>query len=125
MANEITAKSYLAVSNGNDVFKSNGGTTLTQTHDQSGNGRFSRIVSIATSDTEVTLSDITTEGWAWFRNLDATNYVDWGPDSTGIVQMGRMEAGEVAGPFRLYPGVTLQMQANTAACDVEVVVLED
>lgn len=57
------------------------------------------------------------------RNLDDVNYVQWG-FSTGVYG-GRMGPGEPAGPFKLDPGATLYMLANTAACKVTVYALEN
>ena len=127
MANEITATSSLQLAKGNDTFKTDGGSPSTERWDQTGTGRFNRVVTVPAADTAITLDDITTPGWARFRNLDATNYVEWGPNSGGsIVPIGRMEPGEAAGPFRITQGTfTLRMQANTSPCDVAVDVLED
>lgn len=87
--------------------------------DQTTQGAFCGVLSIGTSDEAVTFTDISTLGWLIMRNLDTSNYVEWGPESGGaMVAVGRMEAGEVA-VFRLKPGITLRLQANTAACRVE------
>ena len=67
---------------------------------------------------------MTNEGWCIIRNLDSTNYVTVGPDSTGQVNFLRILAGEQAGPMQLNPGVVIKATANTAACDVEILVLE-
>lgn len=93
--------------------------------DQAGVGAFDAVLDIGTSEETITLTDITTEGWAYFKNLDDTNFVTWGPDSTGLVPMGRMNPGESAGPLRIEPGIAISMQADTAACRVRVMVLED
>ena len=59
---------------------------------------------------------------AHFQNLDTTNYVEWGFATT--VYGGRMEAGETA-EFRLNPGASIFMKANTSACEVMLTVIED
>ena len=122
MANEVKVNISLDVTNGDYNDKVAPGVLQ---FDQAAQGVFRSIVSIPTSDTAITISNITTEGWAYFRNLDDTNYVEHGPDSGGaLVPYGRMEAGEPAA-LRLTPGsLTVRMQANTAACDVLVIVHE-
>lgn len=123
MAGEIRGSLQLQIDKTNFQFQRSVSLNFDQTGDGGGNPG---TLTIPTSDTAVTLTGITTPGWAIFRNLDATNYVDFGPDSGGaIVPFGRMEAGEPA-CFRLQPsGLTLRMQANTASCRVEIEVMED
>ena len=59
------------------------------------------------------------------RNLDATNYVQYGPKSSGsMVAVGRIEAGEIHA-FRLEPGITLRWVANTSAVLVDLRIYED
>ena len=79
-------------------------------------------VTIGTTEETVTFGELGTAGWLMMQNLDPTNYVQWGP-ATGVY-VGRMEAGEPAA-FRIEPGTTLYMKANTAACKVLVECLED
>ncbi len=88
----------------------------------------SHVVSlVANTDTAITIAAaVGTYGWSWFQNLDATNYVQWGPTVAGAIAIiGRMNPGEPAGPFRLEPGIVLRMQAHTGACKVQVFVLAD
>ena len=86
--------------------------------DQATQGAFTGVLAIGTSEEAITFTDIGTLGWLTMHNLDTTNYVDWGPDSGGsMVAVGRMKANEVA-VFRLKPGITLRLQANTASCKV-------
>ena len=98
--------------------------------DQTGTGVFITTQNIGTSEENVDLAtifaDLGTFGWCYMQNLDATNYVSWGASATTptLATIGRMEAGEPA-LFRLEPSVTMRMQANTAACDVMVIVWED
>ena len=115
MANEITVNQRLKLANGN---LSPGEWKFTNLRfDQATAEMDSFVQNIGTSEEDVTFS-VTTHGWFLMRNLDATNYVQWGAKDTTMKTIGRMEAGETAGPFRMEPGVTLRMAANTAACDV-------
>lgn len=122
MANEITISAKLAVSNGN----LSDNLTVNQRVDQAAALAHNPVIDVGTSEEVIGTGDIGTLGWVIFRNLDATNYVDIGPESGGsMVAMIRAEAGEVAGPFRLKPGITLRAQANTAAVKLAMLLLED
>ena len=90
---------------------------------QTGVGQFDVKPSIGTSEETITFTDIATNGWAMFTNMDATNYVEWG-FSTGVYG-GKMKAQESAGPFRVNAGATIYLKANTAACRVRIVMYED
>jgi len=86
---------------------------------------FDTTVPCTTSDTAQTFTNITTLGWVRMKNLDATNYVTYGPTAAAaIVPFGRLKPTEVA-YFRLEPGITLRTQANTATCNVHFTVLND
>jgi len=122
MADEIRGSVALNVTNGSFLFNKNISFNFDQAAIGGGNPG---TVDVGTSEEVIALGDITTEGWCIIQNLDTTNYVDWGPTSGGsMVQVGRLEAGEFA-CLRLYPGLTLRMQANTSACKVEINVFED
>lgn len=122
MANEIKLDIRIAAENG--FFKDEFSPGRIQI-DQAAIGSSGGVFSIGTSEEAISFTDISTEGWLWMRNLDDTNYVQWGPEDTGaMVVMGRMEAGEPA-IFRIDSSVTLRLQANTAACKVLIKVLED
>jgi hypothetical protein len=85
----------------------------------------SKVVSVTTSESDLTTAEITTLGWAFLRNLDSTNYVQYGPKSGGaMVAMGRLKAGEWA-LLRLEPGITLRWKADTATCQVLVKIFND
>lgn len=93
--------------------------------DQAAVGAHRPIVTVGTSEEVIDTGDVATLGWCIMQNLDATNYVDWGPESGGaMVAIGRLEPGEWAA-FRLKPGIVLRGQANTAACKVDVRIYED
>ena len=121
MADEIRVTSKLTVTNGfaKDTF--NPGS---QSYDQTAaGGPTPGVVSIGTTEESEAFSELSTLGWFIMRNLDPTNYVQWGFATADYG--GRMEAGETAGPFRLEPGTTLYLKANTAACLVDIRAYED
>lgn len=97
--------------------------TIRSSVTQTGAGQDDRKFSIGTTEESLTFTDIATNGFVMLQNLDATNYVQWGFATTAYG--GRMRAGEQAGPFRLEPGATLYLKANTAACRVRAVHYED
>ena len=61
-----------------------------------------------------------TAGWYFVKNLDSTNFVEFGPadDQFSI----KLKAGESA-VFRASDPIGVK--ANTAACNVEYIVIED
>lgn len=119
MANEISVSVDVSLTKGNLSRR----VTTRKSIDQTGNGVYHNTVSVGTTEESIaTFGDITTEGLMYLRNLDTTNYVQWGFSTT--VYGGRMAPGMVAGPFQAEPGLTLFLKANTAACLVEVFVAE-
>lgn len=78
-----------------------------------------QIYSIGTTEENVTFPDITTNGILLMLNLSSSNYVEWG--TTTADYPGKMLAGEPAGPWRLNAGKSLYLKANTAACDVRII----
>ena len=124
MANEIKISVRRNTLNG--TFK-NDFNPSTQQVDQAGLGEEGAIFNIATTATgqQIVFSEIGTEGWLSMQNHDTANFVSFGPHTgTGILVMGRMEAGEPA-LFRMEPSSSLTLRADTATCDVEISLLED
>jgi len=122
MANEITLNVAFQTIKGNhkEVFAPG-----QKSYDQSTQGAHAPVVSVGTSEEDLSVGDIGTLGWLVLHNLDTTNYVQWGPKSGGsMVAIGRIKAGEIA-VLRLEPGITLRWVANTAACKVKVLLLEN
>jgi hypothetical protein len=121
MANEISLNVSLTLTNGYQKESISPGQILIT---QAAIGRAGGIFSIGTSEEDLTLPDISTLGYAYFRNLDTTNFVDFGPKSGGsMVAFCRLKAGEV-GCLRLTPGITIRCKADTAAVKLDVRVLE-
>src|SRR5580765_4270546 len=121
MANEIRLTVQLQVKNGefDDVFQ------FSDTLDQAAIGEGGGVVLVShTAATTISVGSVTTMGWCTLKNLDPTNYVTYGPDSSGLVPFGRMKPGEPA-TFRLEPGITIKMLAHTADCKVQVKVYQD
>lgn len=90
--------------------------TITQTT----NGYFGGILSIGTSEEDITFTDVTTPRRLCMMNLDGTNFVKYGPKSGGaMIEFGRLYPDKSPTTLDLGPsGVTLRMVADTAACKV-------
>ena len=93
---------------------------------QTGQVLFSRVVSIATTETSVALTGITTPGVCVLYNLDATNYCEAGTTSADYpIKLGRYGAGGIPNAISLNAGkTTLYLKANTAATKVLITVFE-
>lgn len=120
MANEITITTSLSTTK-NGATVSSG--TKTSSHDMSGDQAIGNIQIIGTSWEAIVLGDVTTIGFVRALNLDATNYVELAlaNDSTGVFT--KLKAGEAA-LFRASTA-TMYARANTAACNVHFVAVED
>lgn len=124
MANEITVVARVTVANGNFRGKFEPPTKLIS---QVAQGGHAPIVSVGTSEEDLSLGDIVAPGLVCLLNLDPTNFVKYGPKTgAGAMQeLGRLINGEPA-ILRLGPsGVTLRWVADTAACKVQVFALEN
>jgi hypothetical protein len=84
-------------------------------------GKSDNVVSVPTSAQELTIN-VTTLGWAYIQNLDGTNYVTMALHSASPFL--KLKAGEAAW-VRLVPGSAYDLQANTAAVNVRVIVYDD
>lgn len=125
MANEITATINLTVSNGNFVESYSPTMTIDQT--VAGGGNPGTITAaLAPSETTVTLTDMTSPGYCLMKNLSTLYSMTFGPDSTGLVDFGKIGPGEIA-LFRLDPAATFKIQTDTGgvASEVQIMVFED
>lgn len=79
------------------------------------------IQAVGTSAENLGAGDIATPGYAYFKNLDDTNFVEIGVDNTGFVAMAKIGPGQVA-MFPIADSTTLQGKADTAECRVHKVI---
>lgn len=120
MANEINIQISASLVNGGLVDNVAAVKQISQATQE----KFDRVFTVATSDGALTIS-LTTLGVAFLTNLDATNFVTYGPESAGaMIGLGKLKPGETHA-LRLKPGITLRMQADTASCRVGVKVWSD
>ena len=123
MADEITITSNLQCTNGGFSFATREGSVRVDQAVAGGGGP--GTVTITTSDAAVSLGSFTAKGYCFIKNLDSTNYVEFGPESGGaIVKMFRLNAGESC-LFRFVSSATLRAQANTASVKCYIAVLEN
>jgi hypothetical protein len=91
---------------------------------QTGSLVYDNTLSIGTAEETAgpTFGDIGTEGLCIVYNLDTTNYVQVG-FATGVYGM-RLRGASSPAMFFLEPNATLYLKANTAACNVRIIVYE-
>ena len=89
MANEITENIQFSVINGDH---NPGQINYTKQIDQSASGSIEGVWKVGTSAEALPLTDVTTPGRAYFRNLDTTNFVTFG--TTLTQHFIRLNAGE-------------------------------
>lgn len=77
------------------------------------------VWTVGTSAENMPTGDVAANRFVGFKNLDSTNYVTIGPDSSGQVDMLKLLPGDFAW-LPLKAGVTIKGTANTAACKVMV-----
>ena len=120
MANEISLSFRMGVTNGN--YDPGTISVSNQLIDQAAAGAVEGIQNIGTSEETLGVGGLSTKGWIFMRNLDATNYIEAGFATTvyGI----KLEAGECA-MFRTGGSATIYLKANTAACNLQYRWLED
>ena len=122
MADEITQLTRVALSNGLVKYTFSPGNLQI---DQAGTLVYAQIHSVGTSEESITaFGDIAdgSEGQVVLQNLDATNYVQWGPATT--VYQGRMTVNNPVAIFNAEPSMSLFWKANTAACECWCIVFE-
>ena len=122
MADEISYTAKLAVTKSNLSYT----RTVSDAVDMTGsthNGG-SPSIPITTAGTALALGDVTTPGWAFFRNLDATNFIEIGIQQGGVFYpFLKLKAGD-ATACRL--GTTAPYaRANTAAARLEFAIFQD
>lgn len=116
MANTHTVSASVQFSDGTDGYGINlNPVTSTQGAPALAHG----VVTIGTSEETLSIGDVATGGLFVFKNRDATNYIEIGPDNGGTI-LAFVKCG--AGKFGQIPGLsstTIKAKANVAACVLE------
>jgi hypothetical protein len=121
MSNEITASVSLTCNNGD--FKLS--FSVSQKIDQAVQGGFDKVVPVGTSEEDLDVTDITTEGLIALVNLHATNVVTLGPKSGGSrVSAIKLKPGEPQ-LIRMDSTSTWRWSSSGSESRVRVVLLED
>lgn len=118
MANELTVNIALVYTKGLAVFDRSIASVYTVT----ANPTMHAIQNIGTAEETLALGDVTPTGFALFRNLDGTNFVELGKVTATYVV--KLKAGEWSF-LRLDTWSTIFAKANTAAVDLEYMLFSD
>lgn len=122
MANELTLNTSLALNKGGAT-PSVAGTRNAQ-YTVAGFRYVRGLQSVGTSEEALGIGELASLGYAWFKNLDGTNFVTI-KTGTGGVNMVKIKAGETA-VFRFGSGVTAPFAiADTAAVKLDYMIVED
>lgn len=122
MANEIKLSVNVRVVNGDYKNRFDMGQLSI---DQAAQGAQSGVIDVGTTAEDLPVGDVSTPGLLILKNLDDTNFVEIGKSvSATFEKMGRLKPGDPL-VMRVAAGVTLQLKADTAACNVQYLLLED
>ncbi len=120
MANELEVSATIKFTKNSIVRLRESGTIQ---RDVTGANSLEHVQTIGTSEEAITLGDITVGGYAFFKNLDSTNYIEL-RQATGASDFCRLLAGDVA-LFRISPDMTAPYAiADTASCDLLVMMVD-
>lgn len=89
--------------------------------DVSGTAGVQNVISVGTSDESLALGDISTIGWIYLKNMDATNYISVGSD--GTLYPIKLKAGEFF--LGRWNAAAIHAKANTGACNMEYILIPD
>lgn len=116
MANEISITATLRYAKD----KASASQAISYLADQTGDKYSAGIQSIGTTEEALQKNDVGTIGYLAIRNMDTVNYVDIGA-TTGVYSL-RLQAGK--GALVAWNGTSVLCKANTAACEVEYLIIE-
>tara|TARA_Y100000310_G_scaffold18771_1_gene18429 strand:+ start:664 stop:1014 length:351 start_codon:yes stop_codon:yes gene_type:complete len=116
MANEITITAKIKATNGELVVPESG--VVRQSINQTTQGYMAAVEAIGTNEALV-LGDIANPGWAYFKNLDATDSIYIGLTGSYSIEL---QPGEVA-MFRCKAALYAASSANTPK--LQYIIFED
>jgi hypothetical protein len=120
MANEITLNLKMAVEKSFLVHSENPGTFFV---DMSGTTAIGGVQSIGTSAEALSIVDVATPGYAYFRNTDSTNFVEIGTGTGTFVPFAKLKKGEAC--IMRLSTTAPTARANTAAVALQFYILAD
>ena len=121
MANEITLTSSLSAFKAAIMSAAVGRSVSGAQFTMTGNFYVEGTISVATSATVIPLGQVTAPHWAYFHNLDATNYLTI-RNGSGGTDLLKLLAGEYAFVPLLDTSAPYAI-ADTAACLLEYLIL--
>lgn len=121
MANEITVALSLSAFKSSAMSASVGRALASGTFTMTGTTWSEGVMSVPTSATAVPLGGVTAPHWAYFKNLDGTNFVKIRSGVSGA-DLIKLLAGEV-GVVPLLDTAAPYVIADTAACLLEFLIL--
>lgn len=124
MANEISASGSLAGSKLGLVVPAD---SYAETNDMSGTHVHRTVQDVGTTYEAIVIpAEVATPGYARFKNLDTTNYVELGLEvSAAFYAFIKIPPGKSSGPILLAMGRTaLFARANTAAVKLDLTIYE-
>jgi hypothetical protein len=124
MANELTIATQIQVTNGDFKVPKLGSAQLRRDQVMAEGGGPGLVI-ISTAGEDIVLTDLTTVGYMWAKNLDPTNYVEVGIfEAATFRPFAELYPGDemIVRLSRTIPGTrTLRMKADTANCKVQIV----
>ena len=115
MANEIQVSASLSASKGGVSVNNSASRSATMAGDQ----MISNVQIIGTAAEALVLGDVSTIGYVFLKNMDATNFVEIALDSGVSTQKF---AKLLAGDFAIFPASTATMYAKADTANVNLVV---
>lgn len=121
MASEITFTASLSFNKTSVMSSALARSVTSLTRNMTGNFFIIDTMSVTTAALAVPLGSVTSPHWAYFMNLDATNYITLMNGAAGAV-FARLLAGDCAF-VPLDPACVPWAKADTAACQMEYMIL--
>lgn len=120
MANEITITSSLRVSKNGMTFAP---ASATFQATQTGESFTVDLYTVTTAAAQVTITG-SLGGWLMVKNLDATNFIDFGPWVSATLHKLIRIGPSQAFVFRSTPSISYGAQADTASCNIQIAAIE-
>lgn len=118
MADELTITASLKFVKGDvSLSRSKSGIRI----DVTGDKHIDMVQEIGTSEEALSLGEAGAGGYMLLENLDTTNYIEIRAN-TGVADLVKLKAGEVA-MFRTAADAVPYAIANTAACDLRIIII--
>ncbi len=117
MAQEVTLSATLTVLRESAMAAAISKSITDGQFDMSANAHIVGFLSVLITATAIPLGAVTAPHWAWFKNLDTTNFIKIRNGSSGA-DLIKLKAGEACA-VPLYDSATPYAIADTATCSME------